>query len=183
MKRAQRKAEKARTAVAASAAARKNKKAEKAKAAAAAAQAADDKANHDAPAPVPADVKRAERSANARELLHSTDPSAALLEGNATEAFESDPSSALAHLHISTGIHVPGMFALGRIALGTCPEGEVANAVLSATAALTRQHDSTPRNTQHTTDIKVRSFLCRENQSQPRVCQQTRGACGTKCRC
>lgn len=111
-------------------------KAEKAKAAAAASLAADDKSNHDAAAPAPADLERAERSANARELLHSIDPSADLLKGNATEAFESDPSSALAHLHISTGIHVPGMFGLGRIALGTCPEDEKDAAILSAEAAL-----------------------------------------------
>jgi len=81
-------------------------------------------------------LERAERSANARELLHSIDPSADLLKGNATEAFESDPSSALAHLHISTGIHVPGMFGLGRIALGTCPEDEKDSTIFSAEAAL-----------------------------------------------
>ena len=110
-------------------------KAEKAQAAAAS-LAAEDKSNHDAAAPAPAHLERAERSANASELLHSTDPSADLLNGNATEAFESDPSSALAHLHISTGIHHPGMFGLGRIALGTCPEDEKEAAILSAEAAL-----------------------------------------------
>jgi hypothetical protein len=81
-------------------------------------------------------LERTERSANARELLHSTDPSADLLKENATEAFESDPSSALALLHIKTWIHVPGMFGLGRIALGTCPEDEKDAAILSAEAAL-----------------------------------------------
>jgi membrane protein involved in colicin uptake len=80
------------------------RKAEKTQAAAAASLAADGKSNHGAAAPAPADSERTERSANARELLHSTDPSADLLKGNATEAFESGPSSALVLLHISNWI-------------------------------------------------------------------------------
>jgi len=47
-------------------------KAEKTQAAAAASLAADGKSNHGAAAPAPADFDRAERSANARELLHLT---------------------------------------------------------------------------------------------------------------
>ena len=38
------------------------------------------------------------------------------------DAFEQDPTAALAHVCLTTGIHVPGLNNLRRLSNGTCPE-------------------------------------------------------------
>jgi hypothetical protein len=45
-----------------------------------------------------------------------------MIEDPAMDAFEQDPTAALAHVCLTTGIHVPGLNNLRRLSNGTCPE-------------------------------------------------------------
>ena len=55
-------------------------------------------------------------------VLASTNPTKSMIEDPAMDAFEQDPTAALAHVCLTTGIHVPGLNNLRRLSNGTCPE-------------------------------------------------------------
>ena len=55
-------------------------------------------------------------------VLVSTNPTKSMIEDPAMDAFEQDPTAALAHVCLTTGIHVPGLNNLRRLSNGTCPE-------------------------------------------------------------
>ena len=77
-------------------------------------------------------------------VLASTNPTKSMIEDPAMDAFEQDPTAALAHVCLTTGIHVPGLNNLRRLSNGTCPEEGEQVAIDEAEKTLEARHDACP---------------------------------------
>ena len=72
------------------------------------------------------------------------------------DAFEQDPTAALAHVCLTTGIHVPGLNNLRRLSNGTCPEEGEQVAIDEAEKTLEALTASVSRAASHAADAYVK---------------------------
>ena len=89
-------------------------------------------------------------------VLASTNPTKSMIEDPAMDAFEQDPTAALAHVCLTTGIHVPGLNNLRRLSNGTCPEEGEQVAIDEAEKTLEALTASVSRAASHAADAYVK---------------------------